>query len=188
MKPGTRALGIAVSDGSATATVAGAVVRRDRVTDGFAFTDCTVGGTDGTAAVRGLLSALDRPDVRFLLIAGVAPAWFNLLDVRAIGDAAGIPTVAVSFEDSPGLAETLRAEFDGDALADRLDRYESLPERHRVTVGDRSLWVRAVDCSPERAGEIVRAYTPEGSGRPEPLRVARQAARAGREYRVNAES
>ncbi|MFB6271128.1 MAG: DUF99 domain-containing protein, partial [Halobacterium sp.] len=45
MKPGTRALGVAESYDGSTSTFAGAVVRASRVTDGFAFTSATVGGT-----------------------------------------------------------------------------------------------------------------------------------------------
>lgn len=187
MKPGTRALGVAVSDGDRRAVVGGAVVRRDRVTDGFALADCTVGGLDATAAVRTLLSDLAREDVQYLLVAGVAPAWFNLLDVNAIHEASGVPTLAVSFEDSPGLSDAIRREFDGDAARERLAVYERLPDRHAVRVGsgptERTVWVRAVGCEPDRAAGVVRAYTPDGNGRPEPLRVARLLARAGRTFR-----
>lgn len=178
MKPGSRALGVAVSGG----TVAGAVVRRDRVTDGFAFADCTVGGTDATAAVTDLLSTLAREDCRWITIAGVAPAWFNVIDLRTVHRAADRPIVAVSFEDSPGLGAAIRQEFDGRAARERLATYRSLPARHETRVGDRSLWLRVVGCDPARAVELVRAFTPDGQGRPEPLRVARLAARAGETY------
>ena len=183
MKPGTRALGIAISDGTRTATVAGAVVRHDRVTDGLAYADCTVGGTDATAAVCDLRSALGREDVQYLFTAGVAPAWFNVLDLDAIHDAVGVPVCAVAFEDSPGLADAIRREFDGSAAERRLGTYRSLPDRHPVSTDHGRLWVHPVGCSAERATELVHAYTPDGQGRPEPLRVARLAARAGRRYR-----
>ena len=39
--------------------------------------------------------------------------------------------------------------------------------------------------SADAAADVVAAFTPEGSGRPEPLRVARLAARAGREQWVD---
>jgi endonuclease V-like protein UPF0215 family len=183
VKTGTRALGIAASDGSDRATLAGVVVRADRVVDGVAFASCTVGGTDATDTVVSLFDRLGREDVQYLLCAGVAPAWFNLLDLPAIHDAVDRPTLSVSFEASLGLAPALREQFSGDDRDDRLAVYERQPPRHPLTVGDDDLWVRAAGCDPETAREVVRAYTPEGSGRPEPLRVARQAARAGRAYR-----
>jgi hypothetical protein len=190
-------------------TLCGAVVRADRVLDGLGFEACTVGGTDATAATVRLVERLARPDVRFVLLAGVAPAWFNVLDVERVHRAADRPTVAVSFESSAGLEPALREAFDGAALERRLDAYRALPPRRRVTLdgsgdddrnghgtaagdgaddGDASdegggdaVFVRAVGCPDERAAEVVRAFTPTG-GRPEPLRVARLAARAAREY------
>lgn len=184
MKSGTRTLGVAASDGSETATLAGAVVRVDRVVDGLAYGRCTVGGTDATAAVTDLLRTHDREDLQYLLTAGVAPAWFNLLDLDALTEEFGGPVVAVSFEASTGLESALREQFDGEALARRLAVYERLPPRERLSVGDETVWVRAVGCEPATARELVARTTPDGSGRPEPLRVARLAARAGRQYRA----
>lgn len=183
MKPGSRALGVAVSDGDRRATVGGAVVRQDRATDGFAFTDCTVGGTDATAAVCDLVSVLDREDLRLLTLAGIAPAWFNVIDIHAVHEAADRPVIAVSFESSPGLADALSREFDDEAARRRLELYRRLPERHRRLVGGRPLWLRTVGISPDRAATVLEAYTPNGQGRPEPLRVAKQAASATRAYR-----
>jgi hypothetical protein len=238
VKAGTRALGVAESyvgtsrsrdgddvaagrDGTSGAedaagedraprsTLCGAVVRADRVLDGLGFEACTVGGTDATAATVRLVERLARPDVRFVLLAGVAPAWFNLLDVERVHRAADRPTIAVSFESSGGLEPALREAFGGAALERRLEAYRALPPRRRVALdGDRSgrgggdggadgnggdagdddgdgdadaVFVRAVGCPDGRAAEVVRGFTPSG-GRPEPLRVARLAARAAREY------
>ncbi|PSP54317.1 DUF99 domain-containing protein [Halobacteriales archaeon QH_7_68_42] len=158
MKAGVRALGIAESFRGDESTLAGAVVRASRVTDGFVFGSCTVGGTDATDAVRSLLDRLDREDVRYVLLAGIAPAWFNLLDLPAIRESADRPVLSVTFEES-------------------LAVYRRQPERRRLTVNDERVFVRAVGCDGSEATDVVRAFTPEG-GRPEPLRVARLAARA----------
>ncbi|MFB6297436.1 MAG: DUF99 family protein [Salinirussus sp.] len=175
MKAGVRALGIAESYTGETSTLAGAVVRADRVVDGFVFGACTVGGSDATATVRGLLDRLDRPDVRYCLFAGIAPAWFNLLDLHRIHEAADRPVLSVSFEDSPGLGGAIREAFDGTARKRRLATYRAQPDRQPVSVDGETVFVRSVGCA-DPAG-VVRAFTPEG-GRPEPLRVARLAARA----------
>ncbi|QZY00358.1 DUF99 family protein [Halobaculum rubrum] len=215
MTPGTRALGVAVSaDGRsddeppARATVAAAVVRTDRVVDGLSFSTCTVGGSDATAAVVECINRLGRPDARHVLLAGVAPAWFNLIDLRRVHEAAERAVVAVSFEASSGLEPHLREHFTGDALDRRLTVYESLPDREPLSLdGDEiggggddavdidgsgdddrkserepDVWVRPVGVDAGAARRIVTAHTPEGQGRPEPLRVARLAARAGRTY------
>ncbi len=112
--------------------------------------------------------------------------------------------LSVSFEQSEGLASAIREQFDGEARQWRLERYQSLPPRDALSVNDQQLFVRAIgaetdnlassdedaDGAPSRlapdteAARIVRSHTPEG-GRPEPLRVARLAARAGREFALN---
>ncbi|WP_440770637.1 endonuclease dU [Natronorubrum sp. DTA28] len=185
MKPGVRALGIAESvRGDANrdrSTLAGAVVRADRVTDGFAYRSCTVGGTDATDAVVALLEDLERPDVRYVLLGAIAPAWYNLFDLSRIEAAADRPVIAVTFEASDGLESGLRDAFSDAALEQRLETYRSLPERRALSIHGETVYVRHVGCDAETAAEVVRAFTPEG-GRPEPIRVAKVAARAGEAY------
>ncbi|ESP87695.1 endonuclease dU [Candidatus Halobonum tyrrellensis] len=191
MKSGARALGVAFSDGSERSTLAGALVRADRALSGLAFASCAVGGTDATDAVLRCFDELGRQDVRLLLVAGVAPAWFNVLDLRRLHDAVERPVLSVSFEASGGLEPALCEQFSGDALAHRLAVYDRQPPRTRVELdgdsgaaGDgRTLWVRSVGATDAEARETLAALTPDGAARPEPLRVASVAAAAGRAYR-----
>lgn len=188
MKSGARGLGIAESyDGSADdddrSVLCGALVRADRALDDLVFGSCAVGGLDATAGVIDLVDRLDRPDAGYLLLAGIAPAWFNLIDLDAVRAATDLPALSVSFEASPGLEGALREQFDGDALAERLAIYRSLPPRRPVAVNGERVFVRAVGLDPDRAAAVVRGFTPEG-GRPEPLRAARLGARAGRRWRA----
>jgi hypothetical protein len=184
VKPGTRALGVAESFGDGPrSTLGGAVVRADRAVEAFVFGTCTVGGTDATAAVADLWTRLDRPDVRWLLVAGIAPAWFNVLDVRSLSERLDRPVLSVTFEASAeSLTAALEREFSDEALAQRRETFERQPPRTRLRVDGETLFVRAVGCSDDEAHEAVRAFTHEG-GRPEPLRVARQAARAAEVFR-----
>ena len=186
MKSGSRALGIAESyrdgtDGTTrerTSTLAGTVVRASRVVDGFVFGRCTVGGSDATDAVVAMVDRLDREDVRYCFVAGIAPAWFNLFDLHRIHRATGLPVVSVGFEESAGLAPAIEAAFDdADAVANRLATYREQPERRRLDVNDEMVFVRHVGVDADDADDAVRGFTPEG-GRPEPLRVARLAARS----------
>ncbi|MFT4884159.1 MAG: endonuclease V-like protein UPF0215 family [Natronomonas sp.] len=181
MKPGRRALGIAESyrgtdDGDTTSTLAGVVVRADRTVDDFVFGACTVGGHDATETIIDCWRRLDRPDVQYCFLAGVAPAWYNLVDLEAVAEAIDRPVIAVSFEASEGLGEAIREAFDGDERAMRLDTYEALPERWRLETDGQGgdLFVRNVGLDAETAETVVRAYTYER--RPEPLRVAKRAA------------
>lgn len=173
-------LGIAASDADRTSTVAGAVVRRDRAVDGVTLGAMCVGGRDATASVQSVIDRADRPDVAAVVIAGIAPAWFNLIDLHAL-DAPG-PVISVSFEASSGLETAIEREFEGAAREWRLALYRRQPDRHAVAVDGETVYVRSVDASIDRAREIVRATTPEG-GRPEPVRVARLIARAASEWR-----
>ncbi|WP_134671078.1 endonuclease dU [Halorussus marinus] len=182
MKPGVRALGVAESYRAEQTTLAGAVVRADRVADGFAYATATVGGLDATDAVIDLFDRLDREDARYVFVAGIALAWYNVVDLRRLADAVDRPVVSVTFEASPGLREALAAEFDGEALDRRLETLEAQPPRERLAVNDQTVFVRSVGLDAGAARDLVRAFTPEG-GRPEPLRVARLAARAGDDLR-----
>ncbi|NHN60379.1 DUF99 family protein [Halorussus rarus] len=182
MKPGVRALGVAESYRERRSTLAGAVARASRVTDGFAFETCTVGGLDATDAIIDLFADLDREDVRYVFVAGIALAWYNVVDLRRVSEATDRPVVSVTFEESPGLVEAFEAEFEGEALERRRDVFERQPARERLAVNDQTVFVRSVGVDASEARDAVRAFTPEG-GRPEPLRVARLAARAGDDLR-----
>jgi endonuclease V-like protein UPF0215 family len=182
VKSGTRALGIAESYRDDRSTLAGCVVRADRVVDGITLATCAVGGTDATSTVLDLFDRLAREDIQYLLVAGIAPAWFNILDLHRLHDETGLPTLSVSFEASEGLGGSIRDAFTGSDRSRRLETYRAQPPRRPVDVGEETLFVRNVGVADERATEVVRAFTPEGS-RPEPVRVARLAARAGDEFR-----
>ncbi|MFD1585977.1 DUF99 family protein [Halorientalis brevis] len=177
MKSGVRALGVAESFSDARSTLAGVVVRASRVVDGFAFGSCTVGGTDATDAIVALFDDLGREDVRYLLVSGVAPAWFNIIDLHALHGRVERPVISVSYEGSEGLTPALEAQFDGDALTTRLETYRRQPSRRELAINDETVYVRSVGIDDGEADDVVREFTPEG-GRPEPLRVARLAARA----------
>jgi endonuclease V-like protein UPF0215 family len=176
VKSGARALGVAESYCGDTSTLAGVVVRVDRSVDGFAFETCTVGGTDSTAAICSLFQTLDRADIRYLFVAGIAPAWYNVVDIQALHEQTDLPVLAVSFEASDGLTDAIEAAFDTAPAATRVDTYQAQPPRRAVDVGDETVYLRSVGLPEERAVDVLRAYTPAG-GRPEPLRVARLAAR-----------
>lgn len=180
-------MGVAESYVGDASTLAGVVVRRDRAVESVSFGRCTVGGSDATVGVGDVVEALGRPDARYVVVAGVALAWYNLLDLDALHERLDRPVLAVTFEDSETLEPALRDAFDGDALDARLDAYRALPARQSVRVasddGDDEgrgdvVYVRAVGIGDEHAAEVVRAFTHDG-GRPEPVRVAREVARAG---------
>ena len=182
MKPGVRALGVAESYREERSTLAGVIVTANRVVDGFSFATCTVGGTDVTQAVTDLYTDLGREDVQYLLIAGVALAWYNIVDLRDVHRATDRPVISITFEASEGLESALKREFSGDALRRRLGTYQDLPDRNAITVNGETVYLRSVGLDDDTAATVVEAFTPEG-GRPEPVRIARQAARAADAFR-----
>ena len=177
MKEGVRALGVAESyrgeDGESY--LAGTVVRASRVLDGIVYTTATVGGTDATDAVVRLHENADREDLPLLILSGVALSWYNLVDLCAVHDATELPVLSVTYEESDGLRDAVKRELEGDAAEERLSVYDSLPPRRRLDNDGNELYVRSVGVEDERADEWVHGFTHDG--RPEPLRVARLAAR-----------
>jgi hypothetical protein len=189
MKPGSRALGVAESfrRDADRSTLAGVVARASRVCDGFAFSRATVGGTDATDAVIDCFESLDREDVQYVLVGGIALSWYNLLDLPAIHAELDRPVLSVTFEGSSGLEEPIREHFEGEERDDRLTVYRRQPSRHPVELPGSTAYVRAVGVDDDEAREVVRAFTPEG-GRPEPIRLARLAARAADRFRGGADA
>lgn len=187
MKIGSRIFGIAESyrgerSVGESSTVAGAVVRADRVVDGLVFGSLTIGGLDATDAVCELFADLDREDIQYLLLSGIAPAWYNIVDLFELADAIDRPVCAASFEGSPGLEAPLKKAFSGEELDRRFDLYDRQPPRERIKINGREIYWRGVGISGDDAHELLSAATPE-DGRPEPLRVARLAARAADRFR-----
>jgi len=181
VKQGVRALGVAESYRETRSTLAGVVTRPSRVVDGFVFGSCTVGGTDATEAITALYRRLDREDIQYLFVAGIAPAWYNILDLHRLHEETGLPVLCITFEESDGLEEPIREAFDESEAAKRIEIYRSLPDRRPVSIPDGTLFCRSVGIDHEQAATVIQGFTPEG-GRPEPLRVARLAARAGNQY------
>ncbi|HYB62858.1 MAG TPA: DUF99 family protein [Thermoplasmata archaeon] len=131
-----------------------------------------VDGTDGTARVVALLRSLDaREEIRAVLIDGAVVGGFNVLDLDAIRDAAGVPVVAVTRRppDFKRIAAALRRWFPRSAA-----RRLALLRRHRlhrVATGGEPILAAASGCSPADAAWLVRRATVRGYW-PEPLRLA----------------
>lgn len=181
MKHGVRALGVAESAPPQAdhSTLAGAVVRADGMADGFGLGTCTVGGTDATQVIGDIYERLDREDIHYVVVAGVALAWYNILDMNALHERLKRPIISVSFEESPGLTEAIREGVDNPAP--RVETYQALPERVALTLNDERRYIRWVGCAEDEAREVVNSFT-SGGGRPEPIRVARLLARAVNEW------
>jgi uncharacterized protein len=177
-KPALRALGIAESfvRSRPKSILAGVVMRADMRVDGLAYACATVGGDDATEAVLSLCQQLDRADVNALLLGGAALSWFNIIDLQEIFEKTKKPLIGLTYQESPGLEKHIREHFP--SPEEKLRRYRTLGERHPVRLKTGyEVFVRTWGASTEEARILLNKFTRDGRV-PEPVRLARLAARA----------
>jgi len=151
-------------------------MRADMRIDGMAYANATVGGDDATQAVIRIYEKLDRKDVNALLISGAAVSWFNIIDLQEVFRFVKRPIVSLTYEASLGLERYLREYFP--KSEDKLRSYQRLGNREvvRLKTGH-EVYVRALGATAEEARNMLNKFTKDGRV-PEPVRVARLAARA----------
>ena len=177
-KPGLRVLGIAESfiRSIPTSVLAGVVMRADLRVDGLAIAHATVGGDDATNAVLRIYEQLDRADVNAIVLSGVAVSWFNIIDLAEVFDKIQKPLICVTYEESIGLERFISEYFPEPEK--KLHLYKRLGPRERVKLKTGyEVFVRILGCSVEDARILLNKFTQDGRV-PEPVRVARLAARA----------
>jgi len=178
-KPAFRALGVAecFRKRNARSVIAAVSYRRDRVIDGVYLDFVTVGGLDATERIVSLVERTGRKDFNVVMVNGCVISWFNIVDVKAMFDALGVPAICVTYEESAGLREYIERYFPGDS--ERLKLYEKLGERELVYIRNtRSyVYVRYAGLGRDEVRRVLEATTLSGQV-PEPLRVAQAVARA----------
>lgn len=178
-KRGFRCLGIAESFTRkySRSALAGVVIRRDLVIDGIALAEITVGGLDATEGVLSIIEDLNRKDISCVMINGCIISWFNIVDLKKVHEASGLPLLSVTYQESPGVEKYIIEYFGNDLK--RLKLYYSLGPREEIIVrktGAR-IFVRYYGMIKREAEAVINAFTTHGSV-PEPLRVANLIARA----------
>ena len=179
-KKGIRVLGIAESfrRGYETSVLAGIVMRSDFIIDGFSFTHITVGGMDGTNGILRLFDALQRDDVNVLMLNGCVISWFNIIDINEVYARLQIPLICVTYEESEGLEEHIAKHFEAEDRDARIEAYTQLGNRVPVYLHDQfEVLIRVLGMEEAEAGALLKKFTMHGKV-PEPLRVAKIAARA----------
>lgn len=177
-KPAIRTLGIAESfvRACSKSRLAGIVMRSDLRVDGLAYAWATVGGDDATEGVLRICEQLERQDVNALLLNGAVISWFNIIDLQEVYDKIHKPVICLTYEESPGLEKYIREYF---ALPEaKLLLYQRLGRREMVMLKTGyEVYIRALGASSDEARMLLNKFTLDGRV-PEPLRVARLAARA----------
>ncbi len=158
--------------------LAGVVMRADRRVDGLAYAHATVGGDDATGAVLSLYRQLDRRDINALILGGAVISWFNIIDLEEVFGEVERPVICLTYEESLGLDKYLREYFP--QSKEKIERYRSLGRRDRIRLKTGyELFVRVQGATVEEARILLNKFTLDGRV-PEPVRLARMAARAAR--------
>jgi endonuclease V-like protein UPF0215 family len=179
-KKGIRVLGIAESfrRGYEKSVLAGIVMRSDLIIDGVGFTHITVGGMDGTEGIMRLFESLQRDDINVIMLNGCVISWFNIIDINEVYERLQIPLICVTYEESEGLEEHIAKHFEVSERDSRIEAYKQLGDRVPVFLADRfEVLVRVVGIEEIEAGTLLKKFATQGKV-PEPLRVAKIAARA----------
>ena len=177
-KQGLRGLSIAESFrlGDKISHLAGVVMRRDFVIDGFVFGTSTIEGDDATDSVLQMHRSLNRDDISFVIISGLIISMYNIVDIKKIWNTLKIPIIGVTYEDSKGIEDAIKYHFPN-SYQSKLDKYRNLGQRTKISLHTgHDLYVRTEGCSVQETQTLLDTFTLQGS-LPEPLRVAQMLAK-----------
>lgn len=179
-KKGIRVLGIAESftREEEKSVLAGIVMRSDFVIDGIAFDMITVGGLDATEGVLHVFDSLRRADINVMMLNGCVISWFNIIDIHTVYERLRIPLICVTYEESEGLEGHIAAHFDAREREARIEAYRRLGIRVPVRLHNKfEVFIRFLGVERTEAAAVLKKFATHGKV-PEPLRVAKIAARA----------
>ena len=146
----------------------------------FGFTEITVGGFDAAREIVRVYRDADREDVQYIVVSGYALAWYNIVNLKQINDCTDTPAVSLTYEDSPGLENSIRREFTDRDREKRLELYTG--DRVEIEVGGDSVYVRSEGVEVSEVREMLNTSETE-AGHPVFLRTAKLAARGVFNYR-----
>lgn len=172
-KKGLRGLAIAESftQSSKKSILAGVVMRRDFVIDGFVIGTATLEGDDATDAILSMYKKLNRPDISYLLISGIIISMYNIVDLKKIFQELDIPVIGVTYQESEGIEDAIKHHFP-DSHESKLKEYAELKDREKITLHTSfDVYVRKEGCIISDVQQLLDDLTLQGSF-PEPLRVA----------------
>jgi len=172
-KKGLRGLAIAESfvQNSKNSVLAGIIMRRDFIIDGFVLGKTTLEGDDATDEIFKMYNKLERPDINYLLISGIIISMYNIIDIKKISNQLDLPVIGVTYEDSQGIEDAIKHHFPN-AYEKKLIEYKKLGKREKITLGtSHDVYIRYEGCEFSDVKKLLDDLTLQGSI-PEPLRVA----------------
>ncbi len=125
-----RGLGIdeSFTQNSKKSILAGIVMRRDFVIDGFVFGKATLEGDDATKEILSMYEKLNRQDISYLLISGIIISMYNIVDLKKISETLNIPVIGVTYQESKGIEDAIKHHFP-DSFESILIEYNELGDR-----------------------------------------------------------
>jgi endonuclease V-like protein UPF0215 family len=177
-KKGLRGLAIAESfrEEDKISTLAGVVMRRDFIIDGFVFGHSTIEGNDATDSILQMYKKLQRDDISFLIISGLIISLYNIIDIKKLWNTLKIPIIGVTYDDSRGIEAAIKYHFPK-SYQSKIEEYHNLGQRTKLSLHTgHDLYVRIEGCTIDETKNLLNALTLQGSI-PEPLRVAQMLAR-----------
>ena len=172
-KKGLRGLAIAESftQKSKKSILAGVVMRRDFVIDGFVFGKATLEGDDATEEILSMYKKLNRPDISYLLISGIIISMYNIVDLKKLSETLELPVIGVTYQESEGIEDAIKHHFP-DSYETKLKEYKELGGREEITLDtSHKVFIRREGCTLSDCTHLLNELTLQGSF-PEPLRVA----------------
>ena len=172
-KKGLRGLAIAESftQTSKKSILAGVVMRRDFVIDGFVFGNTTISGDDATDEILKMYEKLKRPDISYLLISGIIISMYNMIDIKKIHSKLEIPIIGITYEDSTGIEDAIKHHFP-DSYESKIEEYLKLGTREKIKLHTScDVFIRKEGCTLDETKHLLDELTLQGS-LPEPTRVA----------------
>ncbi|MDE1861751.1 MAG: DUF99 family protein [Thaumarchaeota archaeon] len=178
-KKGLRGLAVAESfrESDKTSTLAGVVMRRDLVIDGFVLGSTTLEGDDSTDEIISMYEKLSRQDISFVMVSGLIISMYNIVDIKRLWTMLSVPIIGVTYEESGGIEAAIKHHFP-DSYQPKIDQYQRLGSRTKVSLHtNHDIFLRIEGCSMNEAKRLLDTLTIQGSV-PEPLRIAQLLAKA----------
>lgn len=173
-KKGIRVLAIAESfrKEKTNSILSGIVMRKDLIIDGIIFGKANIGGDDATQNIIAMYKSLQRNDISFLLLNGLIISMYNIIDGKTIYENIGIPVIAITFNDSQGIENSIKKHFPSN-YNNKLENLKNLGKRNLILLKTKKfLWIRIWGIKLDDAIKLLNSFIIQGSI-PEPIKLAK---------------
>ena len=177
-KRGIRCLAIAESfkPDHLSSTLAGTVMRKDFVIDGFVFGHTELSGDDATDVILSMFERLGRNDISCILLSGLVISLYNIVDIKRLYDLLQMPIIGITCGSYKGLEQVLKDRFPA-SYESKLAMYGRLGPQNKISLHTLcDLFIRCKGCSISDAARLLDDLTLQGS-LPEPVRISQMLSR-----------